>query len=131
MALVSFYWDWDFAHADAEFRKAIQQAPGLALAHHWYAHFLSAMSRHDEATGEVTLLELPRAHGDHVHIGPFVVSSRDISGFSNPAVWTALARKGLAHTDDTQTIGPTLTLTADGIVYDTGLSDRFIAPSDH
>jgi len=87
------------------------------------------MARRDEASGEVTLLELPRAHGDHAHIGPFVVSSRDLSGFSNPAVWTALARKGLARPGETPLTGPTLT--ADGVGYDTGLGDRFIAPSDH
>jgi hypothetical protein len=86
--------------------------------------------RRDEASGAVTLLDLPRAHGDHVHIGPFVVSARDISGFTNPAVWTVLARKGLARPGPAQaTDGPTLT--ADGVDYETGLGDKFIAPSDH
>ncbi len=93
------------------------------------------MARLDEDTGEVTLLELPRAHGDHVHIGPFVVAARDISGFSNPAVWTALARKGLARADEAQAMGLStplaITLTVEGVGYDTGLGDRFIAPSDH
>ena len=32
-------------------------------------------------------------------IGRFTVSTRDASGLSNPAVWVALARKGLARTD--------------------------------
>lgn len=83
------------------------------------------MSNTIAETGDVVIMQLPHAHGDHVHIGPFVVSARDISGFSNPAVWTALMRKGLARTDSPPT------LTAEGAVYDTGLSDRFIAPSDH
>ncbi len=39
------------------------------------------LAQRDEGTGEITLLELPHPHGDHVHIGPFVVSSRDVSGF--------------------------------------------------
>jgi len=81
----------------------------------------------DEATGNVTIHHLPRAHGTHVHIGPFVVSSRDASGFSNPAVWRVLIRKELARMDDIMSV----TLTADGVSYDTGMSDRFIAPSDH
>ena len=78
------------------------------------------------ASGEVTLMSLPRAHGDHVHIGGFMISTRDASGFANPAVWTALARKGLTRT------GPMgVTLTAEGLNYDTGLGDRFAAAADH
>ena len=81
----------------------------------------------DEATGEATLLHLPHPHGDHVHVGPFVVSARDASGFANPAVWTALARKGLARQD-----GPGgVTLSAEGLAYDCGFGDRFLAASDH
>ena len=34
----------------------------------------------DDASGEVTLMSLPRPHGDHVHIGAFVVSARDALG---------------------------------------------------
>ena len=85
------------------------------------------MSRRDEESGDVTLLSLPHAHGNHVHVGPFVVSARDASGFSNPAVWTALERKGLARRDDPMTV----TLTAAGVAYETGLSDKFMTPSDH
>ena len=81
----------------------------------------------DQTDGEVTLMQLPHAHGDHVHIGQFTVSARDASGFSNPAVWTALARKGLVRDKG----HPGVTLTAEGLGYDTGLSDRFVEPSDH
>ncbi|NNE83525.1 MAG: hypothetical protein HKN28_06110 [Alphaproteobacteria bacterium] len=83
-------------------------------------------SQRDDVTGEVTLLSLPQPHGDHVHVGGFVVASRDASGFANPAVWTVLARKGLTRTDP---MG--VTLTVDGLNYDTGLSDRFAETSDH
>ena len=48
------------------------------------------------------------------------------SVFANPAVWTVLARKGLTRTDS---MG--VTLTVDGLNYDTGLSDRFAKASDH
>ena len=71
-------------------------------------------------------MSLPRPHGDHVHIGGFTVSARDASGFANPAVWTALARKELTCADP---MG--VTLTVDGLNYDTGLSDRFVTTSDH
>jgi len=81
----------------------------------------------DVKAGEITLLQLPRPHGDHVHIGKFSVSARDASGFDNPAVWSALTRKGLVRDSGL----PGVTLTAEGLSYDTGLSDRFVEPSDH
>ncbi len=77
-------------------------------------------------TGEVTLTQLPHAHGSHMHIGPFTVPARDASGLDNPAVWTALERKGLARRDAVSAV-----LTAAGMAYDTGLGDRFLAASDH
>jgi hypothetical protein len=85
------------------------------------------LSRRDEASGDVTLLQLPSPHGNHVHIGQFVVSARDVSGFTNPAVWKALNRKELARVDDKLSV----IITAAGVAYDTGLSERFLSPSDH
>jgi len=74
----------------------------------------------DEATGDVTLHSLPRPHGDHVHVADIVVPSRAISGFANPAVWTALQRKGLVRPG-----GPVgIVLTAEGVAYDTGMAER-------
>jgi hypothetical protein len=81
----------------------------------------------DAATGDQVLTRIPHAHGDHVHVGPFVVSAKDASGFSNPSVWAALARKGLVRTADPQRIA----LTPEGQSYDTGLGDRFLSESDH
>ena len=84
-------------------------------------------AQRDEATGDVTLLRIPHAHGNHLHIGRFMVSTRDASGLSNPAVWVALVRKGLARAN-----GPiAITLTPEGLSYDTGFGDRFLAQSDH
>jgi hypothetical protein len=80
----------------------------------------------DPQTGAVVLTRLPHAHGDHVHVGPFTVTARDASGFDNPAVWTALARKGLARRDAMAAL-----LTAEGLAYETGLAERLTAPSDH
>lgn len=87
-----------------------------------------SLAQKDEASGNVTISELPHPHGNHVHIGGFTVSSRDASGFSNPAVWVALRRKGLVAED---TGGFGVTLTADGVAYDTGLNEKFIEQSDH
>jgi tetratricopeptide (TPR) repeat protein len=47
---------WDWARAEAEFRRALQLDPHYANAHHWYGDNLSVKGRHDEA-----LLEAKRA----------------------------------------------------------------------
>ncbi|MBT6443020.1 MAG: hypothetical protein HOK61_11390 [Alphaproteobacteria bacterium] len=84
-------------------------------------------ARRDEATGGATLLQVPHAHGNHFHIGQFTVSTREASGLSNPAVWTALGRKGLAYVE-----GPIgIALTAEGVAYDTGFGAQALATSDH
>jgi TolB-like protein/DNA-binding winged helix-turn-helix (wHTH) protein/Flp pilus assembly protein TadD len=40
---------WDWAGAEAEFKRALQLDPRYANAHHWYGDNLSAMGRHDGA----------------------------------------------------------------------------------
>jgi len=45
--------DWDWAGAEKEFKRAIELNPGYATAHHWYAVYLSAMGRHNEAITEM------------------------------------------------------------------------------
>ncbi len=81
----------------------------------------------DAHSGDIYLMALPQPHGDHVHVGEFVVSARDASGLANKAVWNALARKGLVRTD-----GPVfITVTEAGLAYDTGYGERFLSPSDH
>lgn len=78
-------------------------------------------STRDEESGEVTVAYLPNPHGDHVHIGPYVVSAQEISGFNNEAVWRALERKGLM----TSQFPIQATLTVAGLAYETGLQDQF------
>jgi eukaryotic-like serine/threonine-protein kinase len=39
------YYDWDFADAESEYRRAIQLNPSYAVAHQWYAYLLTAMER--------------------------------------------------------------------------------------
>ena len=80
----------------------------------------------DPDTGEATIAQLPRPHGDHVHVGDFVVSGRDASGFANQAVWVALERKGLAKSNFPLSI----TLTKAGLAHDTGYGD-VLKKSDH
>ena len=47
---------WEWAGAEAEFKRALQLDPRYANAHHWYGDYLSIQGRHDEA-----LLEAKRA----------------------------------------------------------------------
>ena len=44
-----------------------------------------------ERSDDVSIMYLPTPHGDHFHIGHFVVSAKDASGFSNEKVWQAFA----------------------------------------
>ena len=55
LAFVSFYWDWDAALADREFRRAIELNPNYVLAHHWRANFLMSMHRLPEALEEIDM----------------------------------------------------------------------------
>jgi TolB-like protein/DNA-binding winged helix-turn-helix (wHTH) protein/Flp pilus assembly protein TadD len=45
--------DWDFAVAEKEFRRAIELNPSYATAHHWYAWHLSLLGRNSEAISEM------------------------------------------------------------------------------
>ncbi|UCG88975.1 MAG: protein kinase [Gemmatimonadota bacterium] len=49
LAFVHMMHDWDWARAESEFRRAMELNPGHATTHHWYAEYLMAMGRQDEA----------------------------------------------------------------------------------
>jgi hypothetical protein len=85
------------------------------------------LSTTDAATGEVFLSQLPRAHGDHFHVGRRVVMSKDATGLTNQAVWVALERKGLIRSAFPMAV----TLTAAGLEYATGMRDAILHGSDH
>jgi TolB-like protein/DNA-binding winged helix-turn-helix (wHTH) protein len=52
LAYVKLTYDWDWRGAEAEFRRSLDLNPGYAHGHHWYAHFLLASGRTDEALAE-------------------------------------------------------------------------------
>jgi DNA-binding winged helix-turn-helix (wHTH) protein/tetratricopeptide (TPR) repeat protein len=53
LAFVSFFGMWDAATADREFRRAIELDPTNAIAHHWYASYLTCLRRYTEALTEI------------------------------------------------------------------------------
>ncbi|MGH9814035.1 MAG: tetratricopeptide repeat protein, partial [Candidatus Acidiferrales bacterium] len=46
------YYDWDWAAAEREFRRAIELNPNYASAHQWYANYLVMFGRHAESLAE-------------------------------------------------------------------------------
>jgi len=77
--------------------------------------------------GEVTITRFPQAHGDHFHLGKAVVAAKDATGLYNEAVWNALGRKGLARAEWPHRI----TLTGDGLRYETGLAEEIFHAAGH
>ncbi|HXI33269.1 MAG TPA: tetratricopeptide repeat protein, partial [Gemmatimonadales bacterium] len=62
LAWATYIYDWDFARAGEQFRRAIALDPRYPTARQWYAFFLAAMGRLDEALAEGhTALELDPA----------------------------------------------------------------------
>src|SRR5512142_1295944 len=80
-----------------------------------------------DANGEITITQFPHAHGDHFHLGNAVVAAKDATGLYNEAVWNALSRKGLARVDWPHRI----TLTIDGLQYQTGLAGEIFHAASH
>jgi TolB-like protein/Flp pilus assembly protein TadD len=52
LAIVTARWDWNFAGADADFRRAIAANPNYATAHQWYGEFLGDLGRRDTSVAE-------------------------------------------------------------------------------
>lgn len=52
LAVVLFFYDWNWSGAEREFKRAIQLNPGYAMAHLWYSDYLESMGRFDEAIAE-------------------------------------------------------------------------------
>ncbi len=52
MAWIHYYYDWDWAAAESESRRAIELKPNNSVAHDTYAEFLVPMGRTDEGIAE-------------------------------------------------------------------------------
>jgi serine/threonine-protein kinase len=54
LADLHFYYDWDFAAAEREYRRALDLEPSASYVRAQYAQFLAAMGRRDEAREQIT-----------------------------------------------------------------------------
>jgi len=52
LALIAFWYDWNWKEAEHQFEEALAHNPGYANAHFWYVWYLTAMGRFDEAITE-------------------------------------------------------------------------------
>lgn len=65
LGFCKFYFDWDWAAAEDEFRIALALNPNYELGYKWYGYYLTAMERYDEANiilkkaGELDPLSVP------------------------------------------------------------------------
>lgn len=53
LAFETYRYEWNFAQAETDFRKAIQLNPSYATAHQWYGEFLGDLRRFDESIAEL------------------------------------------------------------------------------
>jgi tetratricopeptide (TPR) repeat protein len=53
LGLILFLYDYDFAGAERELKRAIELNPNYATGHHFYSRLLSAQGRHEEAFAEI------------------------------------------------------------------------------
>ena len=49
LAKIKLSYEWDWAGAESEFKRAIELKPGYSTAHQWFGVYLSEMGRHDES----------------------------------------------------------------------------------
>jgi hypothetical protein len=80
-----------------------------------------------DASGTIAITQMPHAHGNHFHIGNYLVAASHAGGLRNEQVWKALERKGLARSAYPQVIA----LTAAGLSYETGIRGEILHGSDH
>jgi len=54
-AFARLYYDWDWANAEADFRRSIALNPKYPIARQWYSQHLISSGRSDEARGQIRL----------------------------------------------------------------------------
>jgi tetratricopeptide (TPR) repeat protein len=72
LAEIAKGYDWDWANAELEYKRALQLNPSSSATHAWYADYLSMMGRHEEA-----IAELHRSHD----LNPIDITAEAFFGF--------------------------------------------------
>jgi tetratricopeptide (TPR) repeat protein len=57
LAFIQDLYDWDWASAEKEYKRALALNPSYATAHHWYAWHLIVMGRNDDGIAELRKAE--------------------------------------------------------------------------
>jgi tetratricopeptide (TPR) repeat protein len=57
LGFVDFFWSWDTAGAEREFKTALALDPSSVLAHHWYGSMLTHEGRYSEAIEQLDLAQ--------------------------------------------------------------------------
>jgi tetratricopeptide (TPR) repeat protein len=78
MATARLFYDWDWAGAEASFKKAIELNPGDAMAHLHFSQFLSLIGKHEKAIEEAKYAEelIPLSPVTSYYIGQAFYMSR-------------------------------------------------------
>ncbi len=82
LGFVRFLYERDWGAAEGEFQRAISLNPGYPIGHQFYADYLKAMGRFDEALAEMrTALELdPVSMAVNTGVGHVLYLARDFDG---------------------------------------------------
>lgn len=57
LAMIKFWYDYDWPGAEKEFKRALELNPGASLAHQRYGEYLMFMERFDEALAELRMAQ--------------------------------------------------------------------------
>ena len=78
LASVKHFYEWDWAGAEQEFRRALELNPGSLIAHVAYGHLLHSIGRHDEAVreGQIAVQLDPLSSDAHTALGRFLYRAR-------------------------------------------------------
>ncbi len=78
LASIKYLYDWDWAGAGQEFRRALALDPGSLRAHSNYGHWLMFLGRHDEAVreGQIAVQLDPLSSGTQAALGWFLYRAR-------------------------------------------------------
>ncbi len=53
LAYIHQFYEWNLAAAERQYRRVLAVNPSYSTGHQWYAEYLSAMGRHEEALAEI------------------------------------------------------------------------------